>query len=116
MKLLLDQHLSWRMVERLADLWPDSQHTSQLGLGAAPDSVVWQAAKLGGYTLVTKDADFCALSTRFGRPPLVVWLKVPNGDVEALVGVLRCHEATLRAADADLSVHLLEIGVPGQRG
>lgn len=113
MKLLFDQHLSWRLVDRLADLWPESRHTSHLDLSTAEDSVVWRTARLGGYALVTKDADFCALSLRFGRPPLLVWLKVPNLDVDGLEQILRSQRTRLDAAHADASVLVVEVSGKG---
>ena len=45
MKLLLDQNLSPRLVARLADLFPDSQHVSYVGLDRASDRAVWDYAR-----------------------------------------------------------------------
>jgi len=41
MKLLLDQNLSPRLADRLTDLFPNSIHVQQVGLGKALDAVVW---------------------------------------------------------------------------
>lgn len=118
MKLLFEQHLSWRLVERLverlADLWPESRHTSEWGLASADDAAVWRTARNDGFALVTKDADFCAMSVRFGRPPLVVWLKVPNADLASLARILRESQARLREADADATVGLVEVLAGGR--
>ena len=40
-KLLCDQNLSPRLVNRLADLYPDSNHLYNLGLDTAEDFTVW---------------------------------------------------------------------------
>ncbi len=45
MKLLLGQNLSPRLVARLADLFPDSQHVSDLGLERVSDRAVWDYAR-----------------------------------------------------------------------
>jgi len=37
MKLLLDQNLSPRLADRLADLFPDSSHVQRVGLDTATD-------------------------------------------------------------------------------
>ncbi|MEK6752499.1 MAG: DUF5615 family PIN-like protein, partial [Chloroflexota bacterium] len=59
MKLLLfDQNLSPRLVEHLADIYPDSIHVFSLGLGDAMDIEIWQYAHDNDYMIVTKDADF----------------------------------------------------------
>ncbi len=59
MKLLLfDQNLSPRLIERLADVYPDSVHVFSLGFGDAMDIDIWQYAHDHDYVIVTKDADF----------------------------------------------------------
>ena len=57
MKLLLDQNLSPRLVARLADLFPDSQHVSDLGLERASDQPVWDYTRDHEYLIVTRDTD-----------------------------------------------------------
>jgi predicted nuclease of predicted toxin-antitoxin system len=44
MKLLFDHNLSPRLVKRLADLYPDSNHLFNLNLDTAEDFLVWQYA------------------------------------------------------------------------
>ncbi|MGA2436466.1 MAG: DUF5615 family PIN-like protein, partial [Bryobacteraceae bacterium] len=57
MKLLLDENLSRRLVERLGDLFPGSTHVASEGLLQAQDSRVWEYAKGNGFAIVTADAD-----------------------------------------------------------
>ncbi len=45
MKLLFDQNLSPKLVNRLADLFPDSSHVFTLGLDEIEDSEIWRFAK-----------------------------------------------------------------------
>ena len=75
MKLLLDENLSRRLVRRIADLFPDSEHIGAKGLLQAPDSVVWEFAKVNGFAIATADADFYELATTLGPPPKVIWLR-----------------------------------------
>lgn len=75
MKLLFDENLSRRLVQRLADLFPGSTHVALEGLTQAPDAHIWEHAKAGNYAIVTADSDFYELSTSFGPPPKVVWLR-----------------------------------------
>ncbi|WP_017326582.1 DUF5615 family PIN-like protein [Synechococcus sp. PCC 7336] len=58
MKLLFDHNLSPTLVSRLQDLYPNSNHVFKLGLDRKPDDEVWDYAKKGGFTIVTKDSDF----------------------------------------------------------
>ncbi len=96
MKLLFDQNLSPRLVWRLADVFPDSQHVFPLGLHYASDEDVWRYARDHACIIVTKDIDFSELSTLRGFPPKVIWLGVGNcttGEAEAL---LRRHQTAIR--------------------
>ncbi len=109
MKLLFDQQLSRRLVERLRDLYPQSAHTSNLALGRATDAEVYRSARDGEYVLVTMDADFLALSARFGRPPLVVHLRAGNCTLDVAEALLRSAAAELAEALCDPQVRLVEI-------
>ena len=57
MKLLFDQNLSHNLVQRLADLFPDSIHVRKVGLASADDRVLWDYARTHGLTIATKDSD-----------------------------------------------------------
>jgi len=74
-KLLFDENLSRRLVVRLADLFPGSSHVLLESLAENPDASVWEYAKGQGFAIVTADADFYELSTTFGPPPKVIWLR-----------------------------------------
>lgn len=45
MKLLLDENLSDRIIHRIADLYPNSEHVKTLGLINTDDAVIWEDAK-----------------------------------------------------------------------
>jgi predicted nuclease of predicted toxin-antitoxin system len=84
-KLLFDENLSRRLVDRLADLFPGSTHE---GLLQTPDIDVWNWAKANGFSIATADADFYELATAFGPPPKVVWLRgcdYPTAVAERLI-------------------------------
>jgi len=58
------------------------------GLPQNPDIVVWEYAKTRGFAIVTADADFYELSTTFGPPPKVIWLRgcdYPTAVAEGLI-------------------------------
>ena len=57
MKLLFDQNLSFRLVAKLEDVYPDSTHVRMVGLSEAPDLEVWNYASANGLTIVSKDDD-----------------------------------------------------------
>jgi predicted nuclease of predicted toxin-antitoxin system len=68
MKLLFDQNLSPKLVQRLADLFPASSHVQTEGLACANDDQIWEHARLNGLTIVTKDAHFNNLSVMQRQP------------------------------------------------
>lgn len=78
MKLLLDQNLSYRMLEPLEPCYPGSTQVRLIGMETADDSAIWSYAREHGYTLVTKDSDFHEMSLIHGPPPKVIWLKCGN--------------------------------------
>ena len=53
MKLLLDENLSDRIINKIIDLYPDSQHVKTLGLLNTDDSLIWEFAKFNGFVIVS---------------------------------------------------------------
>lgn len=78
MKLLLDENLSPRLIENLADLYPETLHLADCGLVGATDEEVWRYALENGFAIVTKDSDFSQRSAIRGSPPKVIWLRIGN--------------------------------------
>jgi predicted nuclease of predicted toxin-antitoxin system len=62
MKLLFDQNLSPKLVDRLADLFPESCHLQAVALDCANDDRVWEYARQNGFAIVSKDVDCNAYS------------------------------------------------------
>ena len=96
MKLLCDQNLSPRLVVRLADVFPDSQHVSQLGLERASDEDIWTYARDHEFLIVSKDADFSELSVLRGFPPKVLWLCLGNCTTAEIEALIRGHQAIIQ--------------------
>ena len=95
MKLLLDNNLSPKLVEKLADIFPESSHVALLGLDRSHDSEVWNAARESGYTLVSKDSDFNELLAVKGFPPRVIWMRLGNCTTTEAAQTLRKHSAEI---------------------
>ena len=90
-KLLFDQNLSYRLVARLQNLYPDSMHIAALDMDTSSDKEVWQYAKKEGFSIVTKDSDFNDMATLYGFPPHIIWLRLGNSRIEAVQEVLEKH-------------------------
>lgn len=109
LRLLFDNNLSWRLVRRLAELYPGSAHVRDVGLERAEDDVVWTHAARHAFMIVSKDDDFLPRSLVRGPPPKVLWVRLGNcttGDIEAL---LRSRHADILAFAAEGGEALLAL-------
>ena len=88
MKLLFDENLSAKLVERLSAEFPDSTHVTLCLNEGAKDSDIWDFAYENGYSIVSKDDDFRQRLFASTAGPSLVWLSVGNmstTDIEKLV-------------------------------
>jgi predicted nuclease of predicted toxin-antitoxin system len=91
MKLLFDHNLSPRLVNRLADIFPNSSHLFLLGLEQVPDQEVWHYARDRDYIIVTKDSDFNEIVILLSFPPKVIWIRRGNCSTREIETILRTH-------------------------
>ena len=109
MSLLFDQNLSRRLPGMVAAEFPGSEQVFTAGLSTAGDRAVWAYAATRGLAVVSKDADFAALSAALGPPPKVIWLRIGNGPTRDVVALLRARAADVQAFLADPAAALLEL-------
>lgn len=108
-RLLFDQNLSPKLLKRLANLYPNSDHLDLLGLGTADDTAVWDHAKRNSFVVVTKDADFADLSVLRGFPPKVVWIRRGNCSTSDIEEILRDYNAEIEDLITDLASGILTL-------
>ncbi|MBW4649870.1 MAG: DUF5615 family PIN-like protein [Kastovskya adunca ATA6-11-RM4] len=89
MKLLFDQNLSRKLVNRLVEIFPDASHVQFHGLTDADDIEIWEFAKTQGFCIVTQDADFAERSRLYGSPPKIIWLRCGNTPTSKVEAILR---------------------------
>lgn len=92
---------------RLADLYPNSAHVRDFGLGSADDEPIWRHAAAEGFAIVTKDDDFRQRSFLRGPPPKVIWLRLGNCRTTDIEATLRARSAEVLAFGADAEAALL---------
>jgi predicted nuclease of predicted toxin-antitoxin system len=109
MKLLLDQNLSFKLCQTVADLFPESNHVRLLGLSEVGDRVLWDYAKANGFTIVSQDVDFAEMVALLGSPPKVVWLRAGNQSTAAISTLMRRHAELIVAFGNDDNATCLEI-------
>jgi predicted nuclease of predicted toxin-antitoxin system len=88
-KLLLDENLSDRIVARIIDLYPGSEHVKTLGLANTDDGIIWEYARANDFVIVSKDADFYQRSLLYGYPPKFIYLRIGNSPTSQIVQILR---------------------------
>lgn len=101
MKLLFDHNLSYKLVTKLQELYPDSQHVREAGHSSANDDVVWAYAREKQLSIVSKDSDFFNRSMVLGHPPKVVWIRLGNCTTDQIFSLLKEEHATLNVFDKD---------------
>jgi predicted nuclease of predicted toxin-antitoxin system len=109
MKLFFDHNLSPRLVQRLADLYPNASHVALVGLERASDNVVWTYAQTNDYIIVTKDSDFNDMSVLRGFPPKVIWLQLGNCTTDELETALRRNHTAISDFSNDRTIGVLGI-------
>lgn len=103
MRLPFDQNLSHKLVERLADAFPDSLHVRDIGMKSASDTAIAEFALAQGLTIVSKDADFLALRFVLGEHVRVVWVRLGNGSTDQVEQALRERRSSIDALGNDPS-------------
>jgi len=78
MKLLIDNNLSFKLVERIQILFPGSMHVRDVLTTQADDITIWDYAKTNSFTILTKDNDFDERSQLQGCPPRIIHLVCGN--------------------------------------
>jgi len=96
-RLLFDQNLSFRLVARLADLFPESVHVRHVGLERGDDQAVWDYAAAHGLVIVSKDSDFHQRSFLLGPPPKVIWVRLANCSTAEIERLLRTRFPEIRS-------------------
>ena len=109
MKLLFDQNLSFKLSQRLDDLFPQSSQVRPLGLDQSDDKTIWEYARTNGLVIVTQDADFADLSALHGHPPKVIWLRCGNQRTAFIEALLFAHAARITEFEGDPVASCLEI-------
>lgn len=109
MKLLFDHHLSPALINRLQDIYPNSNHVYRLGLDRVPDIEIWEYAKREGFLIVTKDADFSDLCLVQGFPPKIIWIRRGNCKTADIEAILQKHYHDIENLNKDEAIGILTL-------
>ena len=89
MKFLFDQNISFRLVKKIQDLFPNSVQVREIKMEDQPDLSVWKFAKENQFTIITFDSDYADLAAFYGAPPKIIWLRTGNMTTDNLEILLR---------------------------
>lgn len=88
MKLLFDQNISFKIINKISASFPEAKQVVELNLYNSTDLEIWKYAKFHGYTIVTFDKDFVEIQNLRGVPPKLILLKTGNSNTEKLANLL----------------------------
>ena len=109
MKLLFDHNLSPRLINRLANLFPDSTHVYTLGMDQEDDLNIWKHALSNDFTIVTRDSDYNELLVLRGFPPKVIWIRRGNCSTNEIETMLRSHIEDIQLLAIDQTFGILTL-------
>lgn len=107
MKLLLDQNISRKLVNKLGKIYPKSKHVYELNLHTASDMEIWNYARDNKFTIVTQDSDFNDLSVIYGCPPKVIWLMTGNSTTKNIERILKENKKQIRGFNKSKTLGVL---------
>jgi predicted nuclease of predicted toxin-antitoxin system len=96
-----------KLVDRLADLFPGSEHVQSVALDCAFDDDVWDYALRNEFAIVSKDEDYNNLSVLRGAPPKVIWVQLGNCTTAQVEAAFRDHYPDIEAFEKDTSAGTL---------
>jgi predicted nuclease of predicted toxin-antitoxin system len=89
MRLLFDQNISFRLLKKISDLYPDAKQVRELSFENATDLEIFEFAIKNNYTIVTFDSDFCDLNSLKDFPTRIIWLRTGNTTTDHLASVFK---------------------------
>ncbi len=89
MKLLFDQNISFKLVKRLLDVYPDSTHVRLHNLSKSNDLIIWEFAKKNELIILTHDSDFYDIAILKGVPPKIIWIRSGNCSTNYIEKLIR---------------------------
>ena len=88
MKILFDQNISFRILKKIAHLYPEAQQVRKLGLENSTDIQIWKFAEKNDFTIITFDADYYDIANLKGHPPKIIWLRVGNTSTDNIAKLI----------------------------
>ena len=82
MKILIDQNISFRLINWIEGAFPNVFHVKSLNLMDTNDSKIFMYARRNDFdAILTIDEDFYNILLTHGTPPKIIWLRLHNASV-----------------------------------
>ncbi|MCC5934385.1 MAG: DUF5615 family PIN-like protein [Candidatus Cyclonatronum sp.] len=112
MQLFFDQNISFRILSKIEEAFPDSRHVKTDNLIDATDHRLWHHCRDNGYCVVTFDADFIDLLNLHGPPPPVIRIRSAGISTRNLAALLLQKQDVIRgflSGESGMPPEVLEI-------
>lgn len=96
MKILVDQNIAPKLIDNIADLFPDSTHVNEIVLNKSTDQEIWKYALDNDYVLVSTDNGFSNLSILSEKAPKTIFIKGEVITTLKLEWTLRVNEESIK--------------------
>lgn len=109
MKLPFDENISYRILKKVKEIFPDSKHTSNISKGLLSDKQIFDYAKAKNLSIVTQDQDFYDLQILYGYPPKIILLRIGNTSTQNILAKLQEKKSELTQFLSNPDFGLIEI-------
>lgn len=98
MKILVDQNISFRLIPRIIEVFPNTAHVKDFGLIDFNDFRIFQYARQSLFdAILTLDEDFYNIQLEHGTPPKVIWMRLGNCSTAALATAILQNTDTIQS-------------------
>jgi predicted nuclease of predicted toxin-antitoxin system len=110
MKLLVDNNLSFKLVQPLLEIFPGTLHIRNVLSITTDDLTIWEFAKAEDFIILTKDNDFDERSQLEGCPPKIIHLICGNKTTLHILNLILWHkDEVIRFCETDSGNCILKI-------
>lgn len=92
MNLLFDQNISFRVVAKIKNNFPDAKHIKEFEIQNYSDLEILEFAKENKFIIVTFDPEFYDLSNLKERNSKIIWLRFGNTITDFLATILNARQ------------------------
>ncbi len=109
MKLLLDENISYHVVQSIESHFSGSIHVAKLNAESREDHWIFDYAAKNDFAIVTFDEDFYDLQLLKGYPPKIIWLRFGNSSNLKVISKLLESRETIESFLSNPDSGILEI-------